>query len=181
MSELQYMSGFGNEFATEAEPNALPQGQNSPQKVPYNLYAEQVSGTPFTAPRHSNQRTWLYRIRPSVVHKPFKQVSNGLLRSTPFNEIPTPPNQLRWSPISVPDEPTDFVDGLVTMAGNGDCSMHSGVAIHVYVANKNMDNRFFYNADGEFLIVPQMGSLRIDTEMGRMDVAPGEICVIVHY
>jgi len=178
MSELQYMSGFGNEFATEAEPNALPKGQNSPQKVPYNLYAEQISGTPFTAPRHTNQRSWLYRIRPSVVHKPFKQIDNNLLRSTPFDEVPTPPNQLRWSPIRIPEKPTDFISGMVTIAGNGDCSTHNGLAIHVYAANKNMENTFFYNADGEMLIVPQLGALRIDTEMGRMDVAPGEICVI---
>ncbi|MBN8573160.1 MAG: homogentisate 1,2-dioxygenase [Candidatus Kapaibacterium sp.] len=178
MSELQYMSGFGNEFATEAEPNALPKGQNSPQKVPYNLYAEQISGTPFTAPRHTNQRSWLYRIRPSVVHKPFKQIDNNLLRSTPFDEVPTPPNQLRWSPIPIPEKPTDFISGMVTIAGNGDCSTHNGLAIHVYAANKNMENTFFYNADGEMLIVPQLGALRIDTEMGRMDVAPGEICVI---
>ncbi|MFN9304323.1 MAG: homogentisate 1,2-dioxygenase [Candidatus Kapaibacterium sp.] len=178
MSELQYMSGFGNEFATEAEPNALPKGQNSPQKVPYNLYAEQISGTPFTAPRHTNQRSWLYRIRPSVVHKPFKQIDNNLLRSTPFDEVPTPPNQLRWSPIPIPEKPTDVISGMVTIAGKGDCSTHNGLAIHVYAANKNMENTFFYNADGEMLIVPQLGALRIDTEMGRMDVAPGEICVI---
>lgn len=178
MSELQYMSGFGNEFATEAEPNALPKGQNSPQIVPYNLYAEQISGTPFTAPRHTNQRSWLYRIRPSVVHKPFKQIDNNLLRSTPFDEVPTPPNQLRWSPIPIPEKPTDFISGMVTIAGNGDCSTHNGLAIHVYAANKNMENTFFYNADGEMLIVPQLGALRIDTEMGRLDVAPGEICVI---
>lgn len=128
MSELQYMSGFGNEFATEAEPNALPKGQNSPQKVPYNLYAEQISGSPFTAPRHTNQRSWLYRIRPSVVHKPFKQIDNNLLRSTPFDEVPTPPNQLRWSPIPIPEKPTDFISGMVTIAGNGDCSMQIGRA-----------------------------------------------------
>lgn len=178
MTSLLYMSGFGNEFATEAEPNALPKGQNSPQKVPYNLYAEQLSGTPFTAPRHTNKRTWLYRIRPSVVHRPFSRIENKLLRSTPFDEIPTPPNQLRWSPLAIPDEPTDFIDGLITIAGNGDCSMHNGLAIHIYAANKDMTDRFFYNADGEMLIVPQLGTLIIDTEMGRMEVAPGEICVI---
>ncbi|MFN9340540.1 MAG: homogentisate 1,2-dioxygenase, partial [Candidatus Kapaibacterium sp.] len=131
-----------------------------------------------TAPRHTNQRSWLYRIRPSVVHKPFKQIDNNLLRSTPFDEVPTPPNQLRWSPIPIPEKPTDFISGMVTIAGNGDCSTHNGLAIHVYAANKNMENTFFYNADGEMLIVPQLGALRIDTEMGRMDVAPGEICVI---
>jgi homogentisate 1,2-dioxygenase len=173
-----YNSGFGNEFATEAIAGALPQGQNSPQKAPLGLYAEQVSGTAFTAPRHVNQRSWLYRIRPSVVHKPFVQIPNGLLRSTPFDEVTTPPNQLRWSPIPLPTEPTTFVEGMVTMAGNGDSSVHSGVGIHVYAANTSMTDTFFYNADGEMLIVPQLGRLVIFTEMGYLDVAPGEICVI---
>jgi homogentisate 1,2-dioxygenase len=175
---FRYNSGFGNEFATEAIEGALPKGQNSPQKAPFGLYAEQVSGTAFTAPRTSNQRSWLYRIRPSVVHKPFVQIANGLLRSTPFDEVTTPPNQLRWSPIPIPTERTNFVEGIVTMAGNGDSSVHSGVGIHVYAANDSMLTTFFYNADGEMLIVPQMGRLVIFTEMGYLDVAPGEICVI---
>jgi homogentisate 1,2-dioxygenase len=175
---LLYHSGFGNEFASEAVPGALPVGQNSPQKAPHGLYAEQLSGTPFTAPRALNRRTWAYRLRPSVTHKPYTPLPQDMLRSTPFDEVPTPPNQLRWDPIAVPKEATDFVDGLITIAGNGDSSMHSGVAIHLYVANKSMVDRAFYNADGELLIVPQMGALLIHTEFGRIDLKPGEICVI---
>ena len=175
---FRYNSGFGNEFASEAIEGALPKGQNSPQKAPLGLYAEQVSGTAFTAPRHTNQRSWLYRIRPSVVHKPYKQISNGLIRSTPFDEVTTPPNQLRWSPIPMPTNKVNFVEGIVTMAGNGDSSVHSGVGVHVYAANDSMVNTFFYDADGEMLIVPQQGRLVLFTEMGYLEVAPGEICVI---
>src|ERR1700744_4866136 len=119
MSKLHYQSGFGNEFATEAIPGALPKGQNAPQKSSLGLYTEQFSGTPFTAPRGANRRSWLYRIRPSVAHRPFEPMRSGLLRSTPFDEVPAPPNQLRWQPLPIPTAPTDFVDGLVTMAGNG--------------------------------------------------------------
>ncbi|MEP7341972.1 MAG: homogentisate 1,2-dioxygenase, partial [Acidobacteriota bacterium] len=172
MNPFQYQSGFGNEFATEALPGALPQGQNSPQKVAYGLYAEQLSGTAFTAPRHLNRRSWLYRIRPSVQHKPFKQIPNHLLRSAPFNEATPTPNQLRWDSLPIPTGPTDFVDGLMTIAGN------DGIGIHIYAANRSMQDRFFYNADGELLIVPQLGRLRIHTELGVIEVTPGEICLV---
>lgn len=172
MNTLQYQSGFGNECATEALPGALPVGQNSPQKAAYGLYAEQLSGTAFTAPRHQNRRSWLYRIRPSVLHKPFRQIANGLLRSAPFNEVPPTPNQLRWDALPLPSAPTDFVAGLTTIAGN------DGIGIHLYAANRSMEGRFFYNADGELLIVPQLGRLRVHTELGILDVAPTEICVI---
>ncbi|TCK70243.1 homogentisate 1,2-dioxygenase [Acidipila rosea] len=175
---MQYQSGFGNEFATEAVTGALPQGQNAPQRAPLGLYTEQFSGTPFTAPRAVNRRTWTYRIRPSVTHKPYEEIDAKLIRSGPFNEVPTPPNQLRWNPLPIPDAPTDFIDGMVTLGGNGDAAMQSGVAIHIYAANASMADRFFYNADGEMLLVPQQGVLGIHTELGRMDVAPGEICVL---
>jgi homogentisate 1,2-dioxygenase len=175
---LQYQSGFGNEFATEAVPDALPTGQNSPQKHPLGLYTEQWSGSPFTAPRHLNRRTWTYRIRPSVVHKPFEEMPAKLLRSGPFTEIKTTPSQLRWNPIDLPAEPTDFIDGLVTIGGNGDPAMQTGVAIHWYAANQSMHDRFFSNADGELLIVPQLGAVHFHTELGILEVAPGEICVI---
>ena len=178
MADLNYQSGFGNEFATEAVPGALPRGQNSPQQVPLGLYAEQYSGTAFTAPRAVNRRTWCYRIRPSVTHKPFEEIPAGLIRSGPFQEVPTPPNQLRWDPLPIPDKPTDFVDGIVTMGGNGDPAMQTGVAIHLYTANTAMRDRFFYDADGELLIVPQMGRLLILTELGALQVTPGEICVL---
>ncbi len=142
------------------------------------MYTEQLSGTPFTAPRHLNRRTWTYRIQPSVVHKPYSEFKQGLVRSTPFDECVTSPNQLRWSPVPVPEQPTDFVEGIRTLAGNGDSDMHSGVAIHFYLANRSMKNRFFYNADGELLIVPQLGKLLIKTELGNLEVAPKEIVVI---
>jgi len=175
---LRYNSGFGSEFATEAAPGALPVGQNAPQHPPLGLYTEQLSGTPFTAPRHLNRRTWTYRIQPSVVHKPYTEFEQGLLRSTPFDECVTSPNQLRWSPVPVPEQPTDFVEGIRTLAGNGDSHMHSGVAIHFYLANRSMKNRFFYNADGELLIVPQLGKLLFKTELGNLEVSPKEIVVI---
>ena len=177
-SELQYQSGFGNHFSTEAVAGALPIGQNSPQRAPLGLYTEQLSGSPFTAPRHQNRRTWTYRIRPSVTHKPYEPLARNLIRSGPFLEVPTPPNQMRWNPIPIPAEPTDFVDGIVTLGGNGDVSMQTGVAIHWYAANRSMEGRCFYNADGEMLIVPQLGSLVVHTELGILGVKPGEICVV---
>src|SRR6202030_4324076 len=179
-ASLRYQSGFGNEFASEAVEGVLPRGQNSPQKVAHGLYAEQLSGTAFTAPRGVSRRTWLYRMRPSVAHKPFEPISPGRLRSAPFDEVPTPPNQLRWGPIPIPpsSQRTDFIDGLITMAGNGNTHTHSGVGIHIYVANASMTDRFFYNADGEMLIVPQTGRLLLRTEMGVLEAGPGEIAVI---
>ena len=178
MSDLQYFTGFGNEFATEAVPNALPVGQNAPQKNQRGLYTEQLSGSPFTAPRLLNRRTWTYRIRPSVMHKPYARIANGLVRSTPFNEVETTPNQLRWDPLPLPSTPTDFIDGLTTLAGNGDSTMHSGVAIHIYAANKSMTERFFYSADGELLFAPQLGGITLHTELGIIALVPGEIAVI---
>lgn len=172
------MSGFGNECATEAVAGALPQGRNSPQKPAFGLYAEQINGTAFTAPRTSNKRSWMYRIRPSVVHRPYEPTDQGLLRSTPFHEVPTTPNQLRWDPVPMPTKPTNFVQGLMTVGGNGDASMHSGVAIHWYAANTSMVDTYFYNADGEFLIVLEHGDVRFCTEMGIIDASPGEIVVI---
>ena len=168
---LAYQSGFGNEFATEALPGALPVGRNSPQRCPYGLYAEQLSGTAFTAPRGANRRSWVYRIRPAVTHKPFRKIDNGRLVSD-FDRIPTPPHQLRWNPLPFPQQPTDFIDGLVTIAGNDACG------IHLYAATKSMRDRYFYDADGELLIVPQQGSLRLATELGTLDVEPQEIAVI---
>jgi homogentisate 1,2-dioxygenase len=176
--ELEYQSGFGNEFATEAVKGALPEGQNSPQKAPRGLYTEQLSGTAFTAPRATNRRTWTYRIRPSVTHKPFTETGTGLFRSGPFTELPTPPNQMRWNPIPMPEKKTDFVDGIVTMGGSGDPAMQIGVGLHLYTANVSMRGRYFYNADGEMMIVPQQGTLRIHTELGILGLTPGEIGVV---
>lgn len=176
-TEQVYMSGFGSHFATEALPGALPEGRNSPQRVPYGLYAEQLSGTAFTAPRHANQRSWLYRIRPAVLHGRFRLLDEGPFHNR-FTELPATPNQLRWSPFPLPDAPTDFVAGLFTLAGNGNPAAQSGTGVHLYLANRSMEGRFFYNADGEMLLVPQLGRLRLATELGVLEIEPQEIAVI---
>lgn len=176
---LSYMSGFGGSFETEAVAGALPVGQNSPQKTPFGLFAEQLSGSAFTAPRHENRRSWLYRLRPTASHSPFRRYEGGkLICSGPFDEAPPSPNRLRWNPLPIPTESTDFVDGLVTYAGNGDVSVQAGVGIHLYGANRSMQGRVFCDADGDLLIVPQQGALRLATELGRLEVAPGEIAVL---
>jgi homogentisate 1,2-dioxygenase len=175
---LKYQTGFGNEFATEAVAGALPIGMNSPQKAPLGLYAEQFSGTAFTVPRVHNKRTWTYRIRPSVQHRPFRQADNGLLRSTPFDEVVTTPNQLRWNPVPLPDAEADFVDGVVTIAGNGDLFAQTGIAVHIFRANKPMTDRFFYNADGEMLVVAEMNRVRFLTELGIVEIGPGEVACL---
>lgn len=172
-----YQSGFGNEFASEAIAGALPEGRNSPQKVAHGLYAEQISGTAFTAPRHANRRSWLYRIRPAAMHGEFKPFAQANLHND-FDTGPVTPDQLRWSPLPIPEAPTDFVDGLVTMAGNGSAATQSGIGIHMYAANRDMQGRFFYDADGELLVVPQQGRLHIETELGVLDVEPQEIAAI---
>jgi homogentisate 1,2-dioxygenase len=174
----QYQSGFGNHFASEAVAGALPVGRNSPQRPPHGLYAELISGTSFTAPRHDNRRTWTYRIQPSVVHRPYARTDNGLIRSAPFNDADATPTQLRWSPFPIPDEPADFVEGMVTLGGNGDVASQIGIAVHVYAANRSMRDRYFYNADGELLIVPQQGRARLITELGVIEAGCGEIALI---
>ncbi len=178
MSKLRYQSGFGNEFATEAVAGALPEGQNSPQRPPLGLYAEVISGTAFTAPRAENRRTWLYRVRPSAMHGPYKPIDAGLLRGTPFDEAPPPPDRLRWDPIPWPKGERDFVSGLVTMGGNGDASARTGVGIHLYFASRAMESRVFSDADGELLFVPQEGGLVLRTELGALEAAPGEIALV---
>lgn len=171
----QYLSGFGNHFATEALVGALPP-QNSPQRCPYGLYAEQLSGTAFTAPRSANRRSWMYRLRPSAGHGPFEAMPPTAW-SLQFLSGP-PPDRMRWDPLPIPQTPADFIDGLITMGGNGGPQMQSGCAIHLYAANRNMERRAAYNADGEMLIVPELGALRIRTEFGLLEVAPLEIAII---
>ncbi len=175
MNHLPTFSGFGNEFATEAVPGTLPLGQNAPQRVAHGLYAEQLSGTAFTAPRAENRRSWLYRIRPSAEHKPYLPLDHALLCRA---EAPAPPNRLRWDPLPIPDDPADFIDGLATIATNGDPATQSGISIHLYRANRPMTDRVFFDADGELLIVPQEGRLDCFTELGRLAAAPGEILLI---
>lgn len=178
MTTLKYQTGFGNNCATEALPGALPQGQNSPQVCPYGLYAEQLSGTAFTVPRAESRRSWLYRIRPSALQKAFEPYNGAQHWTNQFGQGPVTPNRLRWNPMDMPSEPTDFIDGMHTWAGNGHCDDQIGVGINLYVANRSMSKRCFYNADAEMLIVPQEGRLRLATELGLIDIEPCEIAVI---
>jgi len=177
-----YQVGFGNSFASEAIPNTLPVGQNSPQKNKYGLYAEGINGTSFVAPRAENQRTWFYRMRPSVAHdgfSPYPQNPNLESNFTPLNpKIHISPTQLAWHPFDIPETPVDFIDGLTTVAGNGDPMLREGLAIHVYLANQSMENKAFVNSDGDMLILPQQGRLDIQTENGKLMVRPGELMVI---
>ena len=175
---LRYMSGFGNQFATEAVPGALPEGRNSPQRAPQGLYAELLSGTAFTAPRAENRRTWVYRQLPSAMHGAYSKIEIPRWQSPPFTEIDTPANRFRWDPWPMPATATDFVDGIVTIGGSGSPDSQSGVAAHVYAANASMGNRYLLNVDAEMLILPQEGALRIRTELGVLLVSPGEIAVI---
>jgi homogentisate 1,2-dioxygenase len=175
---VRFQSGFGNTFSTEAVEGALPLAQSSPQHPPKGLYPEVLSGTAFTAPRAENLSSWLYRLRPSAMHGPFKRIDNGLLRSGPFLEVETPPNRLRWDPLPIPSEAVDFVDGLFTFAGSGDPASQAGVAVHLYRATQSMKGRYFYNADGELMLVPQQGSLTVFTELGLLNIGPGEIAVV---
>jgi len=174
---MEYQSGFGNEFATEAVAGTLPQGRNSPQRVAHGLYAEQLSGTAFTAPRSQNRRSWLYRIRPGAMHGSFAPWAQPRLHND-FDTGPVSPDQMRWSPLPLASGGIDFLDGLFTMAGNGSAAAQAGVGIHVYAADRSMQERWFYDADAELLIVPQQGRLRLRTELGVLEVEPQEIAVI---
>lgn len=176
--KLKYLTGFNNHFETEALSGALPTKQNSPQRPPFGLYAEQLSGSAFTALRHENQKNWFYRIRPSVLHELFKPFKQDFWKTGPFTDEQPTPNQMRWDPISPPTKPTDFIEGIITMAGNGSVAHHSGCGSHVYFMNKPMTDRFFYNSDGELLFVPRSGEILFRTECGNLSIKPGEIAVI---
>jgi homogentisate 1,2-dioxygenase len=175
-----YISGFGNDFETEAVAGALPQGQNSPQQCAFGLYAEQLSGSPFTAPRGTNERSWLYRIRPSVKHSTnFIATDLKFWKTAPhLIDHGLPLGQLRWDPVPLPVESTSFIQGIKTITTTGDALTQVGMATHLYLANSNMIDDYFFNADGELLIVPESGELSIFTEMGIIEIMPGEIAVI---
>ena len=175
-----YQTGFGNGFESEALPDALPIGRNSPQQVAYGLYAEQLSGSPFTAPRTSNERSWLYRIRPTVRHwDRFSKVDAGWWRSAPDKEVEVPIGPMRWSPVPIPDAEQSLIDGGVrTVAAGGDVDTRAGMASHLYLLTRSMRDEYFYNGDGEMLFVAQIGGLRFWTEFGIIDIEPGEIAVI---
>lgn len=176
----KYMPGFGNDFETEALPNALPQGMNSPQKCEYGLYAEQLSGTAFTAPRGQNERTWCYRIRPSVKHTgKFSKINLPYWKSAPFIEDDIISlGQYRWDPVPHSDQDTTFVTGMRTMTTAGDVNTQVGMAAHIYLATKSMVNEYFYSADSELLVIPQEGRLRFATELGIIDIEPKEIAIL---
>jgi homogentisate 1,2-dioxygenase len=174
----RYQSGFGNHFSSEALEGALPVGQNSPQKVPYGLIAELLSGSAFTAPRHENLRTWFYRIRPSVIHGDYKKLSSSKWLSAPQHAPDVPAAQLRWNPMTYGTNSEDFVSSMTTFALNGDVQMRNGSAVHLFAATRSMEKSFFMNGDGDMLIVPQEGRLEIRTEFGVIDVEPNEIAVI---
>lgn len=175
---LRYMTGFGGHFESEAVEGALPKGRNSPQRSPYGLYAEQLSGTAFTAPRHENRRSWLYRTRPTADHRPFARYEGAPLFAPGIIQEPLAPNRLRWDPPADMPQGTDFLDGLVTMLVSRPPSDLSGVALHLYRADRSMEQRVFADADAEMLLIPQVGTLHIFSELGRLNVAPGSIAVI---
>ena len=170
-----YLTGFGNHFATEAVLGALPVARNSPQRPAFGLYAEQLSGTAFTAPRHENRRSWLYRLRPSASHAAFAPYASAF--DDAASEAPLVPNRLRWSRVEGSAE-ADFVDGLSPMLGNGSAERLEGCAVHLYAANREMGRRVFFNADGELLIIPQSGRIELLTELGQIEVAPGSIALL---
>jgi homogentisate 1,2-dioxygenase len=174
---MKYLAGFGAHHESEARKGALPVGRNSPQKVRFGLYAEQLSGTAFTAPRAQNLRSWLYRLRPSAMHKPFRRMDDGFVRTAPCLEAEISPNRLRWGPQPLPAKATDFIAGLATMATCGDARAQRGASVHAYAANRSMKGAF-YDADGEMLVVPQQGALVFVTEFGVLEAKPGEIAVM---
>ena len=175
-----YMPGFGNDFETEALPGALPQGQNSPQKCMYGLYAEQLSGRPFTAPRGQNERTWCYRIRPSVQHTSrFTEIELPHWRTAPdIQDGIVSLGQYRWDPIPVDGGNLTFLSGMRTITTAGDVNTQTGLAAHIYLVTESMRDEYFYSADSELLVVPQQGEIRFCTELGIIDIRPGEIAII---
>ena len=178
LRELKYQSGFGNEYASEAVACALPQGRNSPQRAPLNLYTELLSGTAFTAPRYENRRSWLYRRQPSVVTGRYQSYAQHRWSTGADCNTILPPEPMRWQPLPFDNADADFVDGMHTLAANGDAEARVGIGSLVYLANRSMQQRAFVNTDGELLLVPQQGRLIITTEMGVLDVKPGEIALL---
>ena len=176
--DLSYLSGFGNQFATETVPGALPQGRNSPQRAPFDLYAEQISGTAFTAPRAENRRTWMYRRQPSVVTGRYQPFAQTLWTSGAAGGVLAPPDPLRWFPFPIPQTGLDFVEGLRTLVANGDVDSQTGLAALVYLANRSMQRRALINSDAEMLLLPQQGRLVVRTELGVLEARPGEVLLL---
>ena len=173
-----YIPGFGNHVSTEAVPGTLPIGQNSPQRPAFGLYTEQLSGTAFTAPRAENRRSWLYRMRPTAEHPPYQPYEGAKNFAPGTADDPLAPNRLRWDPLAMPEGEVDLIDGMTTMMANRDPASLEGVALHVYAASKDMDSRVFVDADGELLFIPEQGRLELLTELGRIDISPGQIALV---
>jgi homogentisate 1,2-dioxygenase len=175
---LQYMTGFGGYFESEAVEGSLPKGRNSPQRPAFGLYAEQLSGSAFTSPRHENRRSWLYRMRPTADHRPFAAYDGAPLFGAPSAEEALAPNRLRWDPPAGLPKDKDFVDGLVTMLNARTPEDLEGCAVHLYRAQRSMAGRVFVDADGELLIIPQQGAIELHTELGRLEIGPGDIAMV---
>lgn len=178
MTDTAYIPGFGNHVATEAIPGALPVGRNAPQRPAFGLYAEQLSGTAFTAPRHENRRSWLYRMRPTAEHPAFAPYAGATRFAGDTGDAPLAPNRLRWDPVAAPAPGTDLIDGMTTMLVNRAPADLEGVAVHRYAADTDMTARVFVDADGELLFIPQAGRLVLLTELGRIDIAPGQVALV---
>lgn len=174
---VAYLQGFGNHHASEALEGALPEGRNSPQQPALGLYAEKISATPFTLPRARNQRAWLYRRSPSVTQLGFTDMAHAYWCTAP---LPTraPPDPLRWAPLEAAVADADFIDGVITLAASGDAALQRGCGVHMYHAYRDMQDRYFYCADGELMLVPQQGALALHTEFGVLDVKPGHVAVL---
>lgn len=177
-TDASYLSGFGNEHATEALPGALPVGRNSPQKLPYGLYAEQVNGSAFTVPRSENQRSWLYRIYPTAAAQGAWARTHNERLDESDEPLETSPERCRWRPWTAEVGEIDFVDGLFRLCQSGGARERRGMSLYVYAANRSMRNRVFSSVDGELIILPQQGSIRVRTEMGNLRVEPGEMVLL---
>ena len=176
VGKYKYINGWGGYNNSEARPGTVPPLGNTPQKCPYGLYAEQISGTAFTKVQHENQRSWKYRIRPAAGQRFVR------LKSTEYPITDTPcvvqPQNCCWKPLPFPTKPTTFVEGMQCYMGSGSAEAKHGIRIYVYACNSSMVDSSFSSADGDMLIVPEAGTLDIKTEFGRMEVPPGFICVI---
>lgn len=175
---VAYLTGFDNEHKSEALPGALPVGQNNPKRPAYGLYTEQLNGTSFLVPRAAMRRSWLYRIRPSVVHPHFTRADNEMLRSGPFPHTDVEPNKVAWGAMPEPPAGTDFISGLVTQGGFGSPESNSGMAVHWYSANTSMPDRVLSNVDGELVIIPAKRTVFVRTEFGNLTAPPGYIVLI---
>jgi homogentisate 1,2-dioxygenase len=174
---FEYLCGFGAAHGSEALKGALPEAQNSPRLPPYGLVAEQLNGTSFTVPRAENRRVWLYRVRPSLVQDDAEPMAHPSF-NLDYLDQPPAASPVGWTPRVLPEGGIDFVDGLTTRAGAGDPADARGLALHTFVASSDMGARAMVDADGDLMILPDTGILRLRTELGWLRVEPGELVVI---